>query len=170
MTQMSNAAQISRRIAAPSLREAANARNRYFVYNFTSTTAAGGEATPTNKNDAGRAFVVTHITGIAYLSAAVAPSIIGTELAREGDASPPATVGNTLAPYSLIQVSFGINDTSPMRAPMSWRNFVGTIERPHILLFQPVIPPGADMRFTVRNGTAAAITFEASFHGYLQEA
>lgn len=134
------------------------------VFDFGSIASTGSQVV-TVRNDQGRLFVPEEFVGCVYYAAAAAPIVAGTALAGYGDPSPPATVGNTLAPATLVDVEFGTDAGPWTSGPVAWPNLIGSAAQPFVPRFIWCAAAGANVRCTIINNTAVAIAGQIVLHG-----
>jgi len=176
--RIANATDLANVTGVRNPRQVSRAPNRFYVYPFAFTAiaaAAGSSATTAVKNEAGGVFVVDGIVGACWHNAAVAAaalvgaSRIGTPLAESADISLAATGGmqNNFNPLTLVRVDWQTDDQALFQSTLRWVNVIGSVKQPHLPWFNPVIPPGSNMRWTIYNDTGVAIDAEICLLGHM---
>lgn len=165
--RLANAAEVMAATGIKNPADVNRAPNRFYAIPFAFTGLATAQNTSsTQKNDAGSAFVVDAIVGAAWLTNANASTIAGTPLHDNPDPSPPAAVGNTHIPLTLLRVFAQMNDAAWMLSIMRWVNIIGTTRQPHIPIFNPIVAPGSNMIWTLYNDTTLTISAEIALVGH----
>lgn len=111
-------------------------------------------------------FIGTHIVGAVFNAAVTGTTIAGTPLSGLCDPSPPAAVGNTANPNTLVLLQFQVNNVLDCDQPYTWYGNVGTGIQPLILACPIILPPNSQSQYQITNNTAVGIAGQVCIKGF----
>lgn len=133
---------------------------------WNSNVPAGQTVEANAKPDAQLPFVVEAIQMEIWTPSAVSTTIAGQPLARDVDASPPATVGNTWPTFGLARLQIIREDFTVFRTPVRCSLIAGDGRSPFYLPTKIVVPPSHLIRAQLTNDSAIAIRAQLLLHGF----